>query len=158
MNKTCDGGCQCGAVRYRITGELRTTYACHCTLCQRQSGSAFGMATVFGNPDVRWTHEAPSHYVRAGQEGSGRSVRCSFCPKCGTRLHHQWFTDAGDLPFVSVKTGTLDDTSTIAVAFHLWTQHKQPWVRLADGEEAWPQAMPAERFRSFLVRGVGTEG
>ena len=41
------GGCQCGAITYEITADPIMTYACHCTICQTQSGSAFGMAAVF---------------------------------------------------------------------------------------------------------------
>ena len=44
MPQTREGGCQCGAVRYRITGEATALFACHCSHCQRQSGSAFGLS------------------------------------------------------------------------------------------------------------------
>ena len=40
------GGCQCGAVRYEVTGPPIKLYVCHCTECQRQSGSAFGMSFI----------------------------------------------------------------------------------------------------------------
>ena len=44
MPQTHEGGCQCGAVRYRITGEATALFACHYSHCQRQSGSAFGLS------------------------------------------------------------------------------------------------------------------
>lgn len=69
-------------------------------------------------------------------------------------MHHQWFTAEGDAPFVSVTTGTLDDTSAVAVDVYIWTQHKQPWVTFADGSETWPQAMPPERFRNVMMGGA----
>ena len=153
MSVAYSGRCQCGAVRFEISGEYRTTYACHCTICQHQSGSAFGMAVIVGDPVVRWTRETPSVYVREGLKGTGRSQRCAFCAKCGTRLTHQFFTDQGDMPFVSIKPGTLDDTSTVVPVFHLWTQHKQPWIRFSEGDEVWPQAMPRERMLSYMLRG-----
>ncbi len=47
MEEVKDGGCQCGQVRFEIHGEPVKVYACHCTICQKQSESAFGMAAVY---------------------------------------------------------------------------------------------------------------
>ena len=52
------GGCQCGAIRYEVIGEPRQVVVCHCTDCQRQSGSAFGMTMVVDEVDFRVTHTA----------------------------------------------------------------------------------------------------
>jgi hypothetical protein len=128
MNRILTGGCQCGAARYEIEGVPIRVYACHCTICQRQSGSAFAMAAIFPREGFRLAGVAPAHFVRAGH---GRRFRCHFCPRCGTRLWHQWFTEAGDMPFLSLKPGTLDDTSWLRPGCHVWTQHAQPWVRFA---------------------------
>ena len=73
----------------------------------------------------------PAYFVR---QGHGRKLRCYFCPDCGTRLYHQWFTDDGDYPFLSVKPGTLADTSWLRPGCHVWTQHAQPWVTFAEDD------------------------
>jgi hypothetical protein len=63
---------------------------------------------------------------------SGRIKSCAFCPSCGTRIYHR--IDAG----ISVKAGTLDDTSSLRPAAHYWTRRKQPWVTIPDGVCSFP--------------------
>ena len=123
LARTYTGRCQCGAVGYEINADPMMVYACHCTICQRESGSAFGMAVVFGSGDMKLRGTEPGHFIRPGH---GRKFRCYFCRNCGTRIYHQWFTDEGDFPFLNIKPGTLDDTSSIRPGCHVWTQHAQP--------------------------------
>ena len=120
-----DGGCQCGRVRYRVEGRPLGLTACHCTECQRQSGSAFGMSLAV---------PAGAFQLRSGllktfevKCDSGRMKTCAFCPDCGTRIYHQ--TKNG----MSVKAGTLDDTSWLKPDRHYWTMRKQSWVVIPDG-------------------------
>ena len=116
------GGCQCGAVRYTLEGRLGGLAVCHCRDCQRQSGSAFGMSLAVENECFRLTQgELRSFEVRCD---SGRIKTCSFCPSCGTRIHHS----TGER--ISLKAGTLDDTSWLDPDAHYWTKYKQPWVEL----------------------------
>jgi hypothetical protein len=61
---------------------------------------------------------------------SGRSLECAFCSGCGTRIYHQGtFMKAA----VSIKPGTLDDTSWLAPSLHVWASSKQPWVPIPEG-------------------------
>jgi hypothetical protein len=113
MERNYKGGCQCGAVRYEIVGQPAFIWACHCMICQKQSGSAFAMAVVFQDFKVEVAGAQPDHFVR---KGLNRSARCYFCARCGTRLYHRWFNDQGDLPFLNLKPGTLDDTSWLKPA------------------------------------------
>ncbi len=149
MRRKVEGGCQCGAVRYSIEAEPKMIYACHCTICQRQSGSAFGMAVVFGDGKIEMAGIEPGTFER---DGVGRKMRCIFCPRCGSRLYHQWFTEAGDIPFVSIKPGTFDDASWVIPDFHIWTQHKQPWIKFSADDVVYEQRMPAERSKPFFER------
>ena len=127
MIETFEGQCQCGEVTYRVVGTPVTLFACHCTECQRQSSSAFGMALWVRHADVRllsgelkkWTRLTPS----------GRDMVCSFCPTCGTRLFHEMI---GQSELLSIKPGTLHDTRLLEPAGHIWTRSKQPWVHIAD--------------------------
>jgi len=59
---------------------------------------------------------------------SGRTKVCAFCPGCGTRIYHQVLKAA-----VSIKPGTLDDTSWLDPGAHYWTKRKQPWVLIPEG-------------------------
>lgn len=126
-----EGGCECGATRYEITGEPVIVYVCHCTTCQTQSGSAFGMAARFLVDDFRLTKGTLSSFQRPGTQG--HTFTNSFCPKCGTRIHH--VTSRFPL-VVSLKPGTLDDTSWLRPTDHLFTRSAQPWVKIPDDAEA----------------------
>ena len=131
MTKKYTGGCQCGAVRYEIRAEPVMIYACHCTICQRQSAGAFGMAVVFEGGEIVTKGRDLAHFVRPGH---GRQIRCYFCPECGTRIYHRWFTEEGDCPFLNLKPGTLDDTSWLRPGCHVWARHAQPWVRFSEDD------------------------
>ncbi len=124
------GGCQCGSVRYRLDGAPLALAVCHCTECQRQSGSAFGMSLAVPTGAFKLLSGALKTFeVRCD---SGRIKTCAFCPECGTRIYHQ--TPSG----MSVKAGTLDDTSRLKPDSHYWTMRKQPWVIIPDGVPQFP--------------------
>lgn len=126
-----DGGCQCGSVRYRIEGEPLDLVVCHCTECQRQSGSAFGMSLAVRAKDFRLTTGTLKSFTVTCD--SGRLKTCTFCPDCGCRIYHQ--TDPRGM---SVKAGTLDDRTTLRPTAHYWTARKQPWVVVPDGVRTFP--------------------
>ncbi len=124
------GGCQCGDVRYEVVGTPRKLVVCHCTDCQRQSGSAFGMTLVVDEADFRLTQGEPKSF--ASTSAAGRGKLGVFCPRCGTRIYHKPEWRRGT---VSVKPGTLDDTSWLKPDMHLWTRSKQSWVTIPEGVE-----------------------
>lgn len=117
------GGCQCGAVRYRLLRAPVALYACHCTLCQKQSASAFGMSMLVERDAIEFSGAEPQVYLTRGS--SGRQKRCAFCGECGTRLYHG---GDGARSVLSIKAGSLDDTSSLTPTCHLWTRSAQPWV------------------------------
>lgn len=117
-----EGGCLCGAVRYTIEGEPATALVCHCTHCQKQSGSAF--STILGVPEARFALTGdPLTYCDSGE--SGQAVERVFCGICGSPLISRVAMAPG---VVWVKAGTLDDSSGFAPAAHIWTRSKQCWV------------------------------
>lgn len=120
------GGCLCGAVRYGFEGEAAAALVCHCTHCQKQSGSAY--STIIGVPEgqVSITGE-PSTYHDTGE--SGGSVERLFCGTCGSPLFSRVEAAPGML---WIKAGTLDDTSQFSPAAHIWTRSKQCWVETGD--------------------------
>src|SRR5262245_11006319 len=121
-----DGGCQCGGVRYRVEGEPLALAVCHCTECQRQTGSAFGMSLALPASGFQLlSGELKTFSVRCD---SGRTKQCAFCPACGTRIYHQVAASA-----LSLKPGTLDDTSWLRPKSHYWTKRRQPWVVIPEG-------------------------
>lgn len=118
------GGCQCGSVRYELGTDPIVVYTCHCSDCQQQSSSAFGMSAWVASTDFflvsgklrRWSMVA----------GSGRIKICSFCALCGSRIHHG---APGRDDMYSIKGGSLDDRAQLRPAAHIWVRSAQPWVR-----------------------------
>lgn len=128
MDKAREGGCQCGAIRYRSREEPIVLAVCHCKECQRQSGSAFGMSLVVPKDSFEILRGEVKTFSRSSD--SGRTVVCAFCPTCGTRIYHQ----ATYLPnTLNIKPGTLDDTSWLQPDLHAWTKSKQSWVPIPEG-------------------------
>ena len=117
-----EGGCQCAAIRYRLLRTPLALYACHCRACQKQSSSAFGMSLWTGREGVEFRGAAPRIYRTRGD--SGLAKHCAFCSECGTRLYHE---TAGS-GILSIKAGSLDDTSDLAPTSHLWVKRAQPWM------------------------------
>ena len=120
------GGCQCGAIRYRIDADPIVTYACHCTECQKASGSAFGLSMIFLATAFELTSGELAVYER--ETDAGGRLRCSFCRGCGNRIHHR----PPESPFLSLKPGHLDDTSGLRPEAHIWVSSRPPWVEIPE--------------------------
>ena len=118
------GGCQCGQIRYRINGEAYMLYACHCSDCQKQSASAFGMSLIVDTEQIELLQgqDRLRHWETFGDDGTLK--RCAFCADCGSRLFH-----AGE-GRVSVKAGSLDVTGDLNPVAHIWLRSAQPWVTI----------------------------
>jgi hypothetical protein len=111
MNFPQSGGCQCGEIRYEITGPPVAVYACHCTECQKQSGSAFAMGAVIPQEHFRITKGNPKMFAR--KISPSKAMECWFCPDCGTRLYH--VPGGATYPNRNIKPGTL-------VIHHGWSR------------------------------------
>jgi hypothetical protein len=124
------GGCQCGHIRYELSDAPLGLAVCHCTDCQKQSGSAFGMSLAVGEGAFRLRSGTLKSFQVVCD--SGRIKACAFCPECGTRIFHR--TENG----TSLKAGTLDDTSSLSPDSHYWTARKQPWVNIPANVRQFP--------------------
>lgn len=134
---TLTGGCQCGAVRYEITGTPLTTYVCHCRECRKQSASAFGISLTVRSGDFRVTQGETRHWTRGTD--SGRRLRCVFCPQCGSRLWHEGEPKGAT---ISVKGGSIDGGVDLGVAHHIWVSRKLPGVVIPEGRPQFPEEPP----------------
>ena len=147
MTHALEGGCACGAVRYRLTAEPLIVHACHCRDCQRLSGGAFALNIWI---ERRFVESADAAKLRpvSVPAGSGKPQEIFRCLDCGTALWSKYHAAPGDS--VLLRAGTLDEPETIAPDVHIFTRSKLPWVELPAGvpsfttfynlAEFWPEA------------------
>ncbi len=121
------GSCQCGEIGYQSTGEPLALYICHCQECRKQSASAFGISLDVPRANFRITQGTPKYWSRPTD--SGKTIRCAFCPTCGSRLWHE--SESSDT--LSIKAGSLDEPINLSNAIHVWVKRKLPGVIIPDG-------------------------
>jgi hypothetical protein len=122
-----EGGCQCGAVRYRVSGEPVMAAMCHCTMCRRANAAPAVAWAMFEEGHVSWTKGS----VKAFASSSG--AERGFCADCGTQLCFR----ADYIPgLVDITIGSLDAPEALAPTFHYWDSKRLPWVEFAD---RWPR-------------------
>jgi hypothetical protein len=124
MTDKLTGGCQCGTIRYTLSGAIPPAYACHCGECKKQSASAFSMSVAVAFDRLTVTG-APASFEAIAYSGAIKT--CYFCPKCGTRL---WHGSSASPDIVTLKVGTFDDSADIAPRAHLWVNKKQAGISL----------------------------
>jgi len=114
------GGCQCGAVRFRVTEPLGRANLCHCRMCQRATGNAFApLVTARG---VEFEGEP-------GRFASSDVAERGFCGRCGTPL---FYAPVGS-DAVELMIGALDDPGAVQPALHYGIESRVAWLHLADG-------------------------
>jgi hypothetical protein len=129
------GGCLCGAVRYTIKSEPAVTAVCHCTHCQRQSGSVFSTNLIVPEGDFVQVGETKAY---SDKGDSGMPVYRHFCAACGSPI----YTKLDAMPGVlAVKAGTLDDVSSVQPAVEIYTDHAAGWVIPVQGAQRYPGAL-----------------
>ena len=124
-----EGGCLCGAIRYRLAPASATTDYCHCDMCRRWSGA----------PLTAWTQVPVDQFqVTKGAAASFKSSDIAsrhFCRDCGTPIY---MTDVAGRS-VGVMIGTLDDANALAPSGHGWASKQVSWLALSDHLPRWPE-------------------
>jgi hypothetical protein len=126
-----EGGCLCGAVRYRAAGPPKHVNHCHCRMCRVGSGAPIVTWVTFARVNFHWTKGAPT--LRRSSDIAMRG----FCDSCGTAL--LWQGDA-DPDMIDVTAGSLDRPEEITPQDHLWTESAVPWLKLADNLPRYPRS------------------
>lgn len=128
-----EGGCQCGAVRYRVRGEPVMAALCHCTMCRRANAAPAVAWAMFAQEQVSFVAGTPAEYASSAEGRRG------FCGRCGTPLSFR----ADYLPgLIDLTVGSLDRPEAIAPQFHYWTSRQLPWLHVADDLPAYPEFPP----------------
>jgi hypothetical protein len=147
-----EGGCSCGAVRYRLASEPLFVHCCHCLNCQRQTGSAFVLNVLIEAERVEITKGEPQPVAVPRDDGSAQEI--FRCPECQVALYSLY-----GRPAVSfVRAGTLDAPDSVSPDVHIFTRSKLPWVTLPeevpsflvyyDSDALWP-AESLDRLRAL---------
>lgn len=136
---THTGGCQCGAVRYRATGELGYPHICHCRMCQKAAGNYFLPLAAIGLENFAITRGEPGWFH------SSDLVRRGFCSACGTPL----FYSVLDADFINVTLGSLDDPAALVPVAQSNLDGKMPWFHLLDGLSHEPAEPSSQRMQTI---------
>jgi hypothetical protein len=118
-----DGHCLCGKTSYVCAGEAMTTLLCHCTDCQRQTGSAFSIVVGVARDTLKIDGPVGS-FTTTGEDTEG-VVERQFCTACGSPIVS--LPEATpDVAFI--KAGTLNDKSWLAPEMEIWKRSAHPYV------------------------------
>lgn len=139
MTTVHEGGCACGSVRYRVQGNPVICQICHCTFCQRRSGSAFATVAYFDERNVTFVQGELKQYQHHSDE-SGRWLRTEFCPTCATTVTHTVEVRPG---LRAIAMGTLDDPEWLNIQRHIWVRSKRAWVPIPEGMTTFAKAATA---------------
>jgi len=121
-SKPYSGGCQCGAVRYTCSADAIAAVNCHCSNCQKSSGSSHVPWFIVPHDAVSFSGEAK--FYETGSD-SGRKLRRAHCPACGTPVYGL----LQDLPVVAITAISLDDASWFTPQADIFTASARPWVK-----------------------------
>jgi hypothetical protein len=154
MSVLREGGCACGAIRYRLESDPLFIHCCHCLNCQRQTGSAFAINLMIEASHVAMTAGAPQPVEVPRDDGS--TQRIFRCPTCQVAVFSEYRRP--ELWFV--RAGTLDRPSEVAPDVHIYTRSKVSWVTIPaatpafeayyDTKALWPAAS-LERLGAILA-------
>lgn len=119
------GQCLCGQVRFEFDGEPADASYCHCSLCRRLTGSAFGAWCEVPDDRFRWSagEDSVSTYPITER------LHSFFCNRCGATVAA---THAGWPGLYYILMGTLDSDQIMAPRYHVFTASKAAWYRIHD--------------------------
>jgi hypothetical protein len=118
-----EGGCECGAVRYAVSGGLRPIVACHCSQCRRFTGH-FLAATAARRSRMRLIKDAGLKWY-----DSSDAARRGFCALCGSSL----FWEPRGRDHISIAAGSLDDSRDLAIVCHIHVADKAVYYGIEPG-------------------------
>jgi hypothetical protein len=116
--------CSCGGLQVEVVGDPQAVVACHCTECQRRTGSVFGVGAYFASERVKVSGDAVS-FSRPAE--SGQPFTSHFCPKCGSTVYWVAAKNSG---LVGVAVGAFADQSFPSPVRSVWERTRHPWVEI----------------------------
>ena len=117
------GQCHCGAISYEAEVDPTRVQACHCTDCQRLSGSAYRASVGAPKETFRLLKGTPRIYVKTADNGNKRVQ--AFCPECGSPVYSAAISDP---PMYSLRVGCLDQRAQLPPAKQIWFRSSLGWA------------------------------
>jgi hypothetical protein len=141
MSRT--GGCQCGAVRFRVDGELGRASICHCRMCQKAFGAFYGPYVSARAAQVTWTRGQPKYFQ------SSNKVKRGFCGECGGQLTFEGVSP--EAAWFDLAIGAFDDPTAIRPIVQIGLEGKLPYVDDIPGLPARRLDQVAEGYYASVV-------
>jgi hypothetical protein len=139
------GSCLCGGVGFDIDGTLQRVVNCHCSLCRRSRGTAYG-STLFTSPDrFRWTRGTDR--IRAYRLPPPRTYETDFCTICGSIVP----TIIPDFRLALVPAGSIDTALQPLPGLHIYVGSKAAWHDITDSWPQFDEMPPPDRFSEFFL-------
>ena len=139
MSNAITGGCLCGNIRYSVSAPVEKIIACHCTNCQKASGTGASYNAVVPSAAVTFTAGKPRLY--ADTAASGNILNRYFCGDCGSPI----YTQRAKVPEMMVlKVGTLDAPTDMKLVMNIWTKSARPWMHRDPAVEHYPENRPVK--------------
>lgn len=126
------GGCHCGAIRFEAEVDPNTAGVCHCTDCQRLSGTAYRVSIQARAGSFRLLAGAPRIYTKTADSGALREQ--AFCERCGSPIYA--VSPGAEPRNYSLRVGAIDQRDQIRPALQIWTSSRLAWL---DGIDALPR-------------------
>ena len=137
MTSPITGGCLCGAIRYTLSAPITGLRACHCTHCQKSSGTGASVNAVVPGGDFRISQGTPKRYD--DKADSGRTLCRYFCGDCGSPIYsHREISPER----VVVRMGSLDQPPAMKIASNIWTKSARAWSWIDPAAENLPANPP----------------
>lgn len=137
MTSPITGGCLCGAIRYTVSVPISELRACHCTHCQKTSGTGGSVNAAVPRASFTLTQGTPKRYTDTAQ--SGRKLFRHFCADCGSPIYS--FREATP-EMIVVRAGTLDESTGMRISTNIWTASARPWDYIDPASERHPGNPP----------------
>jgi len=131
MTKRYKGSCLCGQVTFDVTGFSKEAAACHCTMCRKFHGAAFG--TLVGVEDLRWLSGSELLQDYPGTNGTVRT----FCSNCGSSL--AFLCSGADSDKLELAISCFDEDIPVAIDAHIYTRYKACWYDPPDKQKNHPE-------------------
>ena len=133
MNSKLSGGCLCGAIRYTVSAPVAELRACHCTHCQKTSGTGSSVNAVIPSAAFDLTQGTPRRYAVTAD--SGRTLYRFFCGDCGSPIYSQ---RAANPERMVVRAGSFDNPPPMKITANIWTRSARPWSWIDPASEQLP--------------------